>query len=212
MTLPYQYNSSSIERIHCLEMKRLNSERSNLRSLVLVVSCVFTLEGACAYLHSQSYQQIDALRRPDSSLISMFQSVKQSRRFGDFHLHRPSHTPPKLYSSSMKFKNFDGMLDAFRDESVLVYFSSEICGPCKLQRKELATVRNILDSTNSSCIKILTVDAGVFPQVGLRYSIAKIPCLLLIKHGEVVLQLEGLTKAEDLVHHVQANIDRSQLC
>jgi thiol-disulfide isomerase/thioredoxin len=123
-------------------------------------------------------------------------------------LHRASRTTALYSTSSLKFKNFDRMLDAFQGEPVLVYISSKICGPCQLQRKELATARTMLDSSNSSFIKILTIDANTFPQVGVRFSVTKLPCLLFIKDGEVLLRLEGLTKAEDLINLYRANVDQ----
>jgi thioredoxin 1 len=133
--------------------------------------------------------------------------VKETVSLG-YGSHRASRTTSLYSTSSMTFKNFDRMLEAFRGEPVLIYFSSKICGPCQLQRKELATVRTMLDSSNSAFIKVLTIDANSFPQVGVRYSVTKLPCLLFIKDGEVLLRLEGLTKAEDLINLYRAKVDQ----
>lgn len=107
--------------------------------------------------------------------------------------------------SSMKFKNFEMMLDAFRNEPVLVYFTSIACGPCQLQTKELSTVQSVL---GVKACKVLTIDTERFPHVGARYSIGKLPCLLFMRDREVLLRLEGLTKAEVLVEHFHAKVDR----
>jgi thiol-disulfide isomerase/thioredoxin len=108
-----------------------------------------------------------------------------------------------LYSSSLKFKNFDMMLDAFREEPVLIYFTSMTCGPCKLQKKELSTVHMLL---GANALKVLSIDTEKFPYVGSRYKIGKLPSLLLIKDREVMFRLEGLTKADVLVEHFHSKV------
>ena len=105
-----------------------------------------------------------------------------------------------LHSTPLKFQNFDSMLDAFRDEPVLIYFTSMACGPCKLQKKELSTVQETIGV--NAFLKVLTIDTERFPQVGIRYGIGKLPCLIFIKKREVLLRLEGLTKAEDIVEYL----------
>lgn len=110
-----------------------------------------------------------------------------------------------LQSTSLKFKNFDMMLDAFRGEPVLIYFMSMVCGPCKLQSKELANVKKLM---GESALPVLAIDTERFPHVGARYGIGKLPCLLFVKDREILLRLEGLTKAEDLVQHFHLKVDK----
>jgi thiol-disulfide isomerase/thioredoxin len=112
-------------------------------------------------------------------------------------------TRTTLYTTSLKFKNFDTMLHAFPNETVLVYFSSNVCGGCKLQKKELTTIQSSIGSTTglSFTKRILTIDAHQFPQVCLRYNVTKLPCILLIKDGTVLVRLDGFTSAHDLVQH-----------
>ena len=112
-------------------------------------------------------------------------------------------------ASSMKFQNFDAMLDAFMGEPVLVYFSSVNCGPCHLQRQELAALRKI--NRHLEGLKILSIDTEKWPQVGSRYQIRSLPCLLVVKDKEVVLRLEGLTKAEDLAQQMHATVGLAML-
>ena len=116
---------------------------------------------------------------------------------------------PSSASSSMKFQNFDAMLDAFMGEPVLVYFSSVNCGPCHLQRQELAALRKI--NRHLEGLKILSIDTEKWPQVGSRYQIRSLPCLLVVKDKEVVLRLEGLTKAEDLAQQMHATVGLAML-
>ena len=97
------------------------------------------------------------------------------------------------------------MLDAFTGEPVLVYFSSVNCGPCHLQRQELAALRKI-NNQHLEGLKIISIDTEKWPHVGSRYHIRSLPCLLLVKDREVVLRLEGLTTAEDLAHQMYTKV------
>ena len=122
-------------------------------------------------------------------------------------------TATALYSSTLKFKNFDMMLDAFRDEPVLVYFSSNDCGRCKLQKKELLHIRNrFFGTVPTTSKKILTIDADTFPQICLRYDVTKLPCLLFINNGHVQLRLDGFTTAEDIVNRMQQTTNLHGFC
>jgi thioredoxin 1 len=98
-------------------------------------------------------------------------------------------------SPSSKFKNIEEMLDTFRAEPVLVSFTSGNCGPCQLQKKELAAVSQIVGSG----FKMFAIDTEKWPNVGSRFKVGKLPCLVVVKEGEVLLRLEGLTKAEDVL-------------
>ena len=108
-------------------------------------------------------------------------------------------------SQSIKFQNFDAMLDAFMGEPVLVYFSSVNCGPCHLQRQELAALRKI-NNHHLEGLKIISIDTEKWPHVGSRYHIRSLPCLLLVKDKQVVLRLEGLTTADDLAEQMYTKV------
>jgi thioredoxin-like negative regulator of GroEL len=105
-------------------------------------------------------------------------------------------------SKSLKFKNFDNMLDAYSNEPILVYFTSLSCGPCRLQTKELRSAMSDAPWTT-----VLAIDTERFPHVGTRYDIAKLPCLLLLVNGQVLHRLEGLTLAHDVVEQFYAKIN-----
>jgi len=116
-----------------------------------------------------------------------------------------SSTTSTSSSASIKFKNFDAMLDAFTGEPVIVYFSSVNCGPCHLQRKELMALRKSNDS-NLERLKILAIDTEKWPHVGSRFHIRSLPCLIVVKDKEILLRLEGLTKAEDLAQQMYTTV------
>jgi thioredoxin-like negative regulator of GroEL len=117
--------------------------------------------------------------------------------------------PTSSQIAAYKFKNVDDMLDAFREEPVVVYFTSGTCGPCRLQAKELAHVKELVGA--ESAFKVISIDTKKWPHVGTKFEIGKLPCLLLMKDKQVVLRLEGLTKAEELVEKVYSNEINSRL-
>jgi len=104
-------------------------------------------------------------------------------------------------ASRIKFKNLDDMLDSFPREPVLVYFSSANCGGCHLQKKELSALRIQM---GDNALKILSIDTEKWPHVGKRFQIRSLPCLLVIKDKQVLLRLDGLTKADDLVEQMRS--------
>jgi thiol-disulfide isomerase/thioredoxin len=126
-------------------------------------------------------------------------------------LHSPlngaSRLPVSLQSSpttslyaGMKFKNFEHVLDTFHDETVIICFETAKCGPCRIMKKELESVRKIIGDD----LKIFSLDAEKFPHLGSRYDIHRLPCLVFVRHGEILLRLEGVTKAAVVAEQVRA--------
>ena len=85
------------------------------------------------------------------------------------------------------------MLENFRDKPVLISFSSAYCGPCKLQRKELLSAQKDLQ------FSVVVIDTDRWPHVGSRFKVAKLPCLVGLRDGEVLLRLEGLRSADEII-------------
>jgi thioredoxin-like negative regulator of GroEL len=106
--------------------------------------------------------------------------------------------PSSSSSLTAKFRNLEEMLDAYSQEPVLVYFTSLTCGPCKLQTRELAAVRDAQEIS----FPILQIDTKKWPHVGSRFKIGKLPCLLVLQDKQVLARWEGLTKAEDIVAQI----------
>jgi thiol-disulfide isomerase/thioredoxin len=102
-----------------------------------------------------------------------------------------------LYTS-MKFKDFDQVLDAF-EEPVLVYFSTKNCGPCKLMKKEVEEVRRMVGED----FKVFSIDTERWPSVGSRCKVARLPCLVVFQQGQILLRFEGVNKAEEVVKQVR---------
>ena len=43
--------------------------------------------------------------------------------------------------AAKRFKNFEQVLETFREEPVIIYFSTVNCGPCRLMEKEVQNLR-----------------------------------------------------------------------
>lgn len=174
-------------------IKRLHFKQWILYTLVLFLG--YQNAGECAaFVFSRTLRQERQLRRPMPDSTFDFQN---RHRICDS-------AGTALPATSLSFKNFEMMLDAFRDEPVLVYFSSNVCGSCNLQKKELVKIQNrFFGLTKATKKKVLMIDADLFPQICLRYDVSKLPCLLLINNGRVLLRLDGFTTAEDILNHIQ---------
>lgn len=102
--------------------------------------------------------------------------------------------------SAMKFKNFEQVLESFPEEPVVIYFSTSMCGPCKLMKKEVAAVKEMVGDE----LKLFSVDTEKWPQVGSRFQISRLPCLVVFRGGEVKLRLEGVNSAEKVVEQMRS--------
>jgi len=91
------------------------------------------------------------------------------------------------------------MLTKYTDTPVLVSFYATWCGPCRLMKKELEAVRELVGDE----LKIFAVDTERWPHLGARYDIEGLPTAVLFKNGEIVHRLEGFEKAETLVQEVK---------
>mmetsp|Transcript_1904 Transcript_1904/g.2665 ORF Transcript_1904/g.2665 Transcript_1904/m.2665 type:complete len:180 (+) Transcript_1904:168-707(+) len=100
--------------------------------------------------------------------------------------------------ASVQFKNVEQMLDNFRDEPVLIAFTAINCGPCRLQKKELASVKK-----DWSTLTMVAIDMDRWPKVGSRFQVGKLPCLVAFKNGEVLWRMEGLRTAEEIASNVR---------
>jgi len=92
------------------------------------------------------------------------------------------------------------MLETFRDEPLLIAFTAKTCGPCKLQKKELAEVCQRVGNS----FRVIAIDTNKWPHIGSRFKVGKLPCLLVLKNGEIQFKLEGLVRAEEVLERVRA--------
>lgn len=82
---------------------------------------------------------------------------------------------------------------------VLVDFSAEWCGPCKM----IAPVLEQLSKEYEGKVNIITVDVDEEQNIAMRYSIMSIPTLMLFKDGKSVGQVVGFQSKPMLEKFIQ---------
>ncbi len=93
--------------------------------------------------------------------------------------------------------NFQTLLN---DEvPVLVDFSAEWCGPCKMLAPELEKLKKI----HGDALRIIKVDVDKNPQAAAAYQVSGVPTLMLYRKGQMLWRQSGVMSAQQLSGIIQ---------
>lgn len=88
------------------------------------------------------------------------------------------------------------------EKPVLVDFSAEWCGPCKMMGPILKEVAKEMGDR----VRIIKIDVDRNPAVAQKYQIMSVPTLMVFKNGQMLKRQSGVMQAPQLVDMLQGLI------
>lgn len=98
--------------------------------------------------------------------------------------------------------------DSFRniiqgERPVLVDFSAEWCGPCKM----MSPILKELAGSMGEEVRIIKIDVDRNPQIAGAYQIQGVPTLMLFRNGETLWRQSGVLSAAALEQTIRQHLN-----
>ena len=88
------------------------------------------------------------------------------------------------------------------NKPVLVDFSAEWCGPCKMMAPELKRFAGM----HKDEIRVLKIDVDKNPETASHFNIQGVPTLILFKQGKILWRQSGAMNAQQLSDIIRSKI------
>jgi len=95
---------------------------------------------------------------------------------------------------------FEGHIQG--DKPVLVDFSAEWCGPCKMMAPILQEVKQ----KTGDRATILKLDIDKNPKVSQLYNIHSVPTLILFQNGNILWRKSGVAPAHEILQQINLHL------
>ncbi len=84
------------------------------------------------------------------------------------------------------------------DKPVLVEFTAEWCGPCKLMAPVLLQVK---ENVGEHAV-IIKMDIDQNPDFAFKFNVQSVPTIIIFRHGKIAWRASGVQPAKVLVQEI----------